>query len=113
MSLVVTSTLGMVKPKDTKAARAEKDSGTSDLQDQSEKMGMAPLEYTRQDFMRPKCSITEFASAHIHKNELAGLKLDREDVTVLWRLNVGKVFPEGDPKRDEIMDQASDLTNSR
>ena len=44
----------------------------------------------------------------MNRDELAGLELDRYDVITMWWLNAKKVFPRGDPKRVEIMAQASD-----
>ena len=71
-------------------------------------IGMTSLEFSRQQFLGSQSAITRFARIHIHKNELAGLQLDRKDVMLMWWLNAGKIFPRGDPKREEIMDQASD-----
>ncbi len=47
----------------------------------------------------------------MHINDLVGLDIHRRDVTLMWWLNAGKVFPRGDPKREEIMDQVSKLAH--
>ena len=90
------------------AARATANEGASAVPDEKYSIGMAPLEFTRQQLVGPKSAIIEFARTHIYKNELAGLKLDRYDVVTMWWLNARKVFPRGDPKREEIMTQAGD-----
>lgn len=95
----------------TKAAGASADKEASATPDQKYNIGMAPLEFTRQQLVRPKSTITHFAITLINKNQLAGVELDRYDVVTMWWLNARKVFPRGDPKREELMDQASGLIN--
>lgn len=102
----------MGRDKGTKAAGATEAGGAPTLQDQNFYIDMAPLEFTREQLVGPKSGITRFARTHMNKHDLAGLELGRRDVISMWWLNAGKVFPRGDPKREEIMDQVCDLTNS-
>ena len=83
----------------------------SALPDHKYSLGMAPIEFTRQQYLGSESVITRFARTLLNKNELAGLELGRTDVILMWWLNVRKVFPRGDPMREEIMDQAGYLTN--
>lgn len=92
-------------------ARGTTDSGSPTSQDHEFSIGMAPLEFTREQILESESAITQFASLHINKNKLAGLEFDRCDVITMWWLNARKVFSRGDPKREEIIAQASESVN--
>ena len=84
---------------------------TSTLPDHKYSLGMAPLEFTRQQCLESNSAITRFAATLLNKNEVAGLQIDRRDVILMWWLNVGKIFPREDPMRERILDQVGDLIN--
>lgn len=104
----------MVKKRRENAAGATARGETSATPDYKYNIRMAPLEFIRQQLVKSKSAIIELnlPRIHIYKNELTGLEVDRYGVVTMY-LNTKSVFIRDDPKREEIMDQASDLSKLR
>lgn len=70
---------------------------------------IAPIVYTKQQLEYSKSTIATFANALINKNKPHGVEVSRRHVIALWTINVQRVYPVGEPKREELLGQVSTL----
>ena len=63
--------------------------------------------YTAHHFEAGKITIVEYTKDFIAKNEVNGIKFSRGAVNGAFEANVSKVYPEGHPKREELLQQVS------
>lgn len=66
-----------------------------------------PIKWTRAQFEQRHGSITTYANELIKKNSTQSIDVDKEDVVHIWWLLVDRLFPKGDPDRDQYMSQVS------
>ena len=68
---------------------------------------MVGITYTATDFEDRKQSIVEFTKDLAGKNHKNGIHLTRGAVNAAFEANVSKVFAEGHPMRNELLQQVS------
>lgn len=73
---------------------------------------IAPIVYTKQQLGDSQSTIATFADALVNKNKQHEVEVGRRHVIALWTLNVQRMYPVGEPKREELLGQVSTLRHT-